>query len=66
MKTIMKVQKIFGLVMLLLSAALIFFSVKFEEGDVTFALASIPLGFWLLFSKKRLLDMDQDDDEFFK
>lgn len=66
MKTIMKVQKITGMVLLLLSAALIFFSVKFEEGDITFAMMSIPLGFWLLFSKKRLLDMDQDDEEFFK
>ena len=43
MKTIMKVQKITGMVLLLLSAALLFFSVKFEEGDITFAMMSIPL-----------------------
>lgn len=63
---LMRIQKIVGIGMLVFSAILILFSVKFDEGDATFTLMSIPLGIYMIFTKKRLLDMDQDDEEFFK
>lgn len=62
----MKIQKLIGLGLLLLSALVIAIAVAFDEGDVTFVMITIPLGIWLIVSKKRLLDMDQYDDEFFK
>lgn len=62
----MKIQKLIGLGLLLLSALVIAIAVAFDEGDVTFVMITIPLGIWLIVSKKRLLDMDQNDEEFFK
>ena len=62
----MKIQKLIGLGLLLLSALVIAIAVAFDEGDITFVMITIPLGIWLIVSKKRLLDMDQYDDEFFK
>ena len=62
----MKIQKLIGLGLLLLSALVIAISIAFEEGDVTFVMITIPLGIWLIVSKKRLLDIDQNDEEFFK
>ena len=64
MKT--KIQKLIGLGLLLLSALIIVIAVAFEEGDVTFVMITIPLGIWLIISKKRLLDIDQNDEGFFK
>ena len=66
MKMKMKIQKLIGLGLLLLSALVIAIAVAFDEGDVTFVMITIPLGIWLIVSKKRLLDMDQNDEEFFK
>ena len=62
----MKRQKLIGLGLLLLSALVIAIAVAFDEGDVTFVMITIPLGIWLIVSKKRLLDTDQNDEEFFK
>ena len=62
----MKIQKLIGLGLLLLSALVIAIAVAFDEGDVTFVMITIPLGIWLIVSKKRLLDTDQNDEEFFK
>ena len=62
----MKIQKLIGLGLLLLSALVIAIAVAFDEGDVTFVMITIPLGIWLIVSKKQLLDMDQNDEEFFK
>ena len=62
----MKIQKLIGLGLLLLSALVSASAVAFDEGDVTFVMITIPLGIWLIVSKKRLLDMDQNDEEFFK
>ena len=61
---VMKIQKIMGIGMLIISAIVIAISIKIGEGDVTFALISIPMGLWLLFSRKKLLDLNENDDEF--
>lgn len=63
---LMRIQKMIGIGLLLLSAFVIAIAIAFEEGDITFTLIAIPLGIYMIFTKKRLLDMDENDEEFFK
>lgn len=59
----MRLQKMLGVLCLLLSVAIIAMSIVFNE-DATAICITIPLGLWMLFSKERLIDIDDDDEEF--
>lgn len=58
----MRLQKMLGVLCLLFSIAIIMMSIIFNE-DATMVCISIPLGLWMLFSKKHLINIDEDDDE---
>lgn len=59
----MRLQKMLGVLCLLFSIAIIMMSIIFNE-DATMVCISIPLGLWMLFSKKHLINIDEDDEEF--
>jgi hypothetical protein len=62
----MRLQKMLGVLCLLLSVAIIMMSIIFNE-DATMVCITIPLGLWMLFSKKNLISVnidDEDDEEF--
>lgn len=59
----MRLQKMLGVLCLLLSVAIIMMSIIFNE-DATMVCITIPLGLWMLFSKEHLIDIDDDDEEF--
>lgn len=62
----MRLQKMLGVLCLLLSAAIITMGIVFNE-SVTMVVISIPLGLAMLFSKKNLISVnidDEDDEEF--
>lgn len=59
----MRLQKMLGVLCLLLSVAIIMMSIIFNE-DATMVCITIPLGLWMLFSKEHLIDIDDEDEEF--
>lgn len=61
----MRLQKMIGVLCLLFSVAIITMGIVFKE-DITAVVISIPLGLWMIFSKKNLLsvNIDEDDEEF--
>lgn len=62
----MRLQKMLGVLCLLFSVAIIAMGIAFKE-DITAVAISIPLGLWMIFSKKNLLSVnidDEDDEEF--
>lgn len=58
----MRLQKMLGVLCLLLSVAIIAMGIEFKE-DATAVVISIPLGLWMIFSKKNLLSVNIDDDD---
>lgn len=60
----MRLQKMIGVLCLLLSVAIIAMSIVFNEGATAICI-TIPLGLWMIFSKECLIDIEEDDDEEF-
>lgn len=58
----MRLQKMLGVLCLLLSAAIITMGIVFNE-SVTMVAISIPLGLAMLFSKKNLISVNIDDED---
>lgn len=56
------IQKVIGIVLLLVT----YFAAPYADGDVSFALITIPLGLVLLFSKWNMFDdlLEEEDDNY--
>lgn len=52
-------QKIYGIGMILLCV----FATWLGDGDATFAAIGVPLGIWMIFSKQKLLIIDEKEDK---
>lgn len=56
-------QKLYGITLILLSIIIILFANYCEEDCGWAVIIGIPLGVWLIFSRKSLLTSDIEDDE---
>lgn len=52
-------QKLVGIGIILLCI----FATWLDSGDATFAMIGIPLGIWMIFSKHKLLIIDEKEDK---